>query len=73
MLTDRENLMEVINRGKPERFANQYDPFHLLYTPVLIHDNYPIKGGPNTINDWGVELSWGRISPGHFPFIRQKK
>lgn len=73
MLTDRENLMEVINRGKPERFANQYDPFHLLYTPVLIHDNYPIKGGPNTINDWGVELSWGADQPGAFPIHSPEK
>ena len=73
MLTDRENLMEVINRGKPERFANQYDPFHLLYTPVLIHDNYPIKGGPNTINDWGVELSWRADQPGAFPIHSPEK
>ena len=73
MLTDRENLMEVINRGRPERFANQYDPFHLLYTPILIHDNYPTKGGPNTINDWGVELSWGADQPGAFPVHSPEK
>ena len=37
MLTKRENLIETLKgeKGKPDRFVNQYEPFSILYaTPV---------------------------------------
>lgn len=57
MLTERENLLEVIHRGKPERFANQYDAFKMIRNPILAHRNQATRGEINKINDWGCTVS----------------
>ena len=63
MLTERENLLEVIHRGKPERFANQYDAFKMIRNPILAHRNQATRGEINKINDWGCTVSWEEGQP----------
>ena len=67
MLTERENLLEVIHRGKPERFANQYDAFEIVSTPIMENRNQAMPGEINKINDWGCTVSWEEGQPGAFP------
>lgn len=36
MLTKRQNLLEIIRGGHPDRFVNQYEFMHIIYrAPVL--------------------------------------
>ena len=67
MLTERENLVEVMSGGKPERFANQYRAFKLLSHPLFTHRNNPKPGEVNKVNHWGVTMSWEEGLPGAFP------
>lgn len=67
MLTERENFLEVVRRGKPERFANQYDAFKMVRNPVLAHRNQAKRGEINKVNDWGCTVSWAEDQPGAFP------
>ena len=67
MLTERENLVEVMRRGNPDRFANQFDAFKMVRHPVLAHRNQAQRGELNKINDWGCTVSWAEGQPGAFP------
>lgn len=68
MLTKRENLLETIRGGKPDRYVNQFEFLHLIYqTPFDLQDPYPSYGQCNVKNSWGVTLSWPEGTPGPFP------
>jgi hypothetical protein len=36
MLTKRENLLETIRGGNPDRFVNGYEPFELIWDPITL-------------------------------------
>lgn len=70
MLTKRQNLLETIRGGHPDRFVNQYEAFHLLYgSPFLDLHNGPVlsEGVMNATNAWGITFSWPEGHPGEFP------
>ncbi|NLT15252.1 MAG: uroporphyrinogen decarboxylase [Clostridiales bacterium] len=68
MLTKRQNLMETITGGKPDRFVNQYEPFAIMYgTPVTMQSPMPMPGQHNVVDAWGVTRSWPEGTPGAFP------
>ncbi len=68
MLTKRQNLLETIRGGHPDRYVNMYEPFHLLMrTPYTLHNPSPKKGGPDVVNAWGVTRSFPENTPGAFP------
>ena len=67
MLTIKQNFLETIHGGKPDRFVKQYEPFHFVFTPAAMHRNDPKPGELNKINDWGVTISWAEGQPGMFP------
>jgi hypothetical protein len=77
MLTIRQNLIETIKGGKPDRFVNQYEAFEcspetpifhmLMANPVSMASPFPMPGGPNVKNAWGVTFSWPANVPGMFP------
>ena len=47
MLTKRQNLLETIRGGNPDRFVNQFEPFAMIWqTPVTVNNPRPVKGGP---------------------------
>lgn len=67
MLTERENFLEVIRRGKPDRFANQYDALRIVPTPRMAYTNNPKKGEGSKVTSWGYTMSWTEDQPGMFP------
>ncbi len=67
MLTAKQNMLEAIRGGKPERFVNQYEAVYLLFHPFMIHGNSPSRGQVDIVNAWGVTNSWPENVPGGFP------
>ncbi|MBQ4039811.1 MAG: uroporphyrinogen decarboxylase [Oscillospiraceae bacterium] len=68
MLTKRQNLMETIRGGNPDRFVNQYEPFAISFaTPYTVKYPQPQYGGEPTVDGWGVTKSWPEGTPGAFP------
>ena len=66
-LTPRENLIETMKGGKPERFVKQYEAFGIVFTAANRARNNPKPGEVNKINNWGVTISWAEGQPGAFP------
>lgn len=68
MLTKRENLMETIHGGRPDRFVNQFEAFGLLTdSPYEKRNPSPRYGEHHVTNAWGVVRSWPEGTPGSFP------
>lgn len=68
MLTIRQNLLETIRGGNPDRFVNQFEPFaSVRRTPVTANSAKPVKGGPPVVNNWGVTMAFPENTPGSFP------
>ena len=67
MLTKRQNMLETIRGGKPDRYVKGYEALALVMPPQRKKDPRPVKGGPNVVNSWGVTLSWPDNAPGPFP------
>ncbi len=68
MLTKRENLLETIHGGHPDRFVNQYEAFALqMVTPFTLTNPAPKLGEHNIVNAWGVTRSYPIGTPGPFP------
>lgn len=68
MLTKKQNLLETIHGGAPDRFVNQYEFMYVLLSdPYNLEDPYPEYGQHNVTNSWGVTLSWPEGTPGPFP------
>lgn len=68
MLTKKQNLLETIRGGHPDRFVNQYEYLAFVLTdPFNLEDPYPEYGQHNITNNWGVTLSWPEGTPGPFP------
>lgn len=71
MLTKRQNFLETIRGGKPDRFVNQYE--YLGFMPIRAGD--PVSaaspqatmGGPGAKDGWGVTFLWPNGLPGGFP------
>jgi hypothetical protein len=68
MLSKRQNLLETIQGGKPDRFVNQYEPFALTYAldPLLQSSTPPVIGG-TWVNAWGVTQAFPEGAPGIMP------
>lgn len=67
MLTIRQNLMETIRGGSPDRFVNQYEAFEMMFNPIMMQSPLPDPGQENLLNGWGVTYSWITGTPGPFP------
>ncbi|MDR2517245.1 MAG: uroporphyrinogen decarboxylase [Spirochaetaceae bacterium] len=68
MLTIRQNLMETIRGGNPDRFVNQYEFIPLLMGMHPIARKFPAaQPGGEVVNGWGVTYRWGKDQPGAFP------
>lgn len=63
MLTKRQNLMETMKGGNPDRFVNQYEYMEIIRTPGRIR---PARG-ETIINEWGITYSWPEDQMGPFP------
>lgn len=68
MLTKRENLMETIRGGKPDRLVNQFEFMHFIFCdPLSMTDPWPAYGQENITDLWGVTRSFPENTPGPFP------
>jgi hypothetical protein len=75
MLTKRQNLLETIRGGKPDRFVNQYEflvcqdsAFGMIMgDPVRTASRSPMPGELNVVDAWGITRSWPAGLPGPFP------
>jgi hypothetical protein len=76
MLTKKQNLLETIKGGKPDRFVNQFEafdcsaqsPFGMIWSdPVVADSPSPAPGGQPVKDAWGVTKAWPANVPGMFP------
>lgn len=67
MLTIRQNLLETIRGGNPDRFVNQYEAFVMMFNPIAMQSPMLEPGQENVKNAWGVTNSWPAGTPGQFP------
>lgn len=64
MLTKRQNLMETIKGGNPDRFVNQYEFMEIIMeAPLRVR---PQKG-QTIVNEWGITIQWPEDQIGAFP------
>ncbi|QSX09016.1 uroporphyrinogen decarboxylase [Alkalibacter rhizosphaerae] len=64
MLTIRENLLETIKGGNPDRFVNQYEFMELIMECPL---GQMVGPGQTLKNEWGITFSWPEGQLGGFP------
>lgn len=64
MLTIKENLLETIKGGTPDRFVNQYEFLDIILEAPL---KTSPKRGEIITNEWGITLSWPENQLGAFP------
>ena len=67
MLTARENLIQTVRGGSPDRFVNQYEALRLLMNPYIVRSPTPAPGEMNVKNAWGVINSFPKGAPGVYP------
>ena len=67
MLTTKQNFIETLKGGSPDRFVNQYEAVSLLFHPFLLSSPLLKKGDMDVVNAWGVTKSWPIGTPGAFP------
>lgn len=65
MLTRKQNLLETMHGGNPDRFVNQYEAFGIvLGSPA---GGGMIMPGTSGKNPWGVTFQWPEGFPGMMP------
>lgn len=65
MLTARQNLLETIKGGTPDRYVNQYEFFEIV-VPIPGF-KYPAAPGETVKDDWGITFNWPEGQIGAFP------
>ena len=68
MLTIRQNLMETMKGGNPDRFVNQYEFMELILDAPM---DLPLAPAPGTRvkNKWGITFDWPADQIGSFPGV----
>lgn len=65
MLTAKQNLLETIKGGSPDRFVNQYEFMELIvFMPGF---KYALTPGERVTDDWGVTFDFPEGQIGGFP------
>ena len=67
MLTKRQNLLETIRGGNPDRFVNQYEALELIGDNPFSAAHPRVQQGETVVNEWGVTMSFPENVPGAFP------
>ncbi len=67
MLTKKQNLIETMKGGNPDRFVNQYEAFAIMMHPFVASNPAPKYGEHNVKNLWGVVKSFPEGTPAAFP------
>ncbi len=70
MLTPKENYLELLNGGKPDRFVNQYEPFQfLLGDPLMAASRGARERGKDAKDGWGTLIRWKMEDHAGIPYI----
>lgn len=73
MLTVRQNLMETIRGGSPDRFVNQFEFMALIKNdPFRLREPRAQYGKGEVVDSWGVTFAWPIGTPGIFPVHDEK-
>lgn len=68
MLTKRQNFIETVTGGNPDRYVNQYEYMNVIpVTPYLAAHPGVAPGQENYVDGWGVTWRWPEGFPGGFP------
>ncbi|NLV50035.1 MAG: uroporphyrinogen decarboxylase [Clostridiales bacterium] len=68
MLTKRQNMLETIRGGNPDRFVNQFEALAFSMGNPFMKDNMKSRGiGSEWVNAWGVTIRFQENTPGPFP------
>lgn len=70
MLTPRQNMMEVIKGGNPDRFVKQYEALEFVMTTPYLLEYPTMPEGPGAdpvICGWGYTNAWPAGQIGAFP------
>ena len=69
MLTPKQNFLEVIRGGNPDRFVKQFEFAAMPYSdPFNATNPYPFEpGDPDAVDFWGVTTSFPVGTPGAYP------
>ncbi|MBC3797273.1 uroporphyrinogen decarboxylase family protein [Acetobacterium tundrae] len=67
MLTPRQNLMETIKGGNPDRFVNQYEYLDIIMEASIMIGDMPMFPGNMGKDAWGVTWNWPEGQLGGFP------
>lgn len=69
MLTKKQNMLETVHGGNPDRFVNQYEAVNPMRAEPIGKNicNLPTLGGPATQDAWGVWRIFKEGQPGCFP------
>lgn len=73
MLTIRQNLLETIQGGRPDRYVNQYEFLKMVGNPLSLHNPNPKRGEINVVNGWGITRSWPAHVLAGFPVHTPEK
>ena len=66
MLTKRQNLLECIHGGNPDRYVNQYEAFAMVMASPL-SDRSHLSTDGYLIDAWGCYQQRIEGQPGFFP------
>ncbi|MDR0917186.1 MAG: uroporphyrinogen decarboxylase [Oscillospiraceae bacterium] len=68
MLTKRQNFLETLRGGKPDRFVDQYEALTFISGDPYSAGSYgQLRIGGQFTNGWGVTIQWPEGMPGPFP------
>jgi hypothetical protein len=68
MLTKRQNFLETVRGGKPDRFVDQYEALTFIGGDPYSSSSYgQLRIGGQFTNGWGVTIQWPEGLPGPFP------
>lgn len=74
MLTPRENFLELLNDGHPDRLVNGYEPFEFVLNEPLLNKYYfsCYIEGQDTLNPFGVTIRWKKGDHAGMPYITEE-
>lgn len=67
----RENFLETLNWGKPEALVNEWEPFSLVFDPLMAATLVAVPG-QTVVDGWNVHIYFGEGEPGAMPLINEE-
>lgn len=73
MLTKKQNFLETIRGGNPDRFVKQFEAFALARGEDPVSKRFPRPAkGTQVVDAWGVTVQFAEHTPGPFPVHDQE-